>query len=78
MLTGLLKTMRPKQWPKNAFVFVAIFFDGKITDGVSLIQTILAFLLLCLMSSSVYLMNDLADIESDRQHPFAGQHGRNL
>lgn len=69
MLIGLLKTMRPKQWSKNAFVFVAIFFDGKITDGVSLIQTILAFLLLCLMSSSVYLMNDLADIESDKQHP---------
>lgn len=69
MLKGLLKTMRPRQWPKNGFVFVALFFDGKLTDWPSLLHTLLAFLLLCLMSSAVYIMNDLADIESDRQHP---------
>jgi 4-hydroxybenzoate polyprenyltransferase len=61
--------MRPRQWPKNVFVFVALIFDGQATDVISLFHTILAFLLLCLMSSAVYLMNDLADIESDRQHP---------
>lgn len=61
--------MRPRQWPKNGFVFVALFFDRKLIDSDSLVQTITAFLLLCLMSSSVYIMNDLADIESDRQHP---------
>lgn len=61
--------MRPRQWPKNGFVFVALFFDGKLTDWPSLLQTLLAFVLLCLMSSAVYIMNDLADIESDRQHP---------
>jgi 4-hydroxybenzoate polyprenyltransferase len=61
--------MRPRQWPKNVFVFVALFFDGQVTNVVSLLNTVLAFILLCLMSSSVYLMNDLADIESDRQHP---------
>ncbi len=69
MVIGLLKTMRPRQWPKNGFVFVALFFDGKLTHWPSLLHTILAFLLLCLMSSAVYIMNDLADIESDRQHP---------
>ena len=69
MLTGLLKTMRPRQWPKNGFVFVAIFFDSKILDISSLLRTVIAFILLCLMSSAVYIMNDLADIESDRQHP---------
>lgn len=69
MLTGLLKTMRPRQWPKNGFVFVAIFFDSKILDISSLLRTVVAFILLCLMSSAVYIMNDLADIESDRQHP---------
>ena len=69
MLKALLKTMRPRQWPKNGFVFVALFFDGKLLDPVSLMRTIAAFILLCLMSSAVYIMNDLADIEADRQHP---------
>jgi 4-hydroxybenzoate polyprenyltransferase len=61
--------MRPRQWPKNVFVFVALFFDGQVTNITSLLHTILAFILLCLMSSAVYLMNDLVDIESDRRHP---------
>jgi 4-hydroxybenzoate polyprenyltransferase len=69
VFTGLLKTMRPRQWPKNGFVFVALFFDEKLLDPVYLGRTIAAFILLCLMSSAVYLMNDLGDMESDRQHP---------
>lgn len=69
MLIALLKTMRPRQWPKNGFVFVALFFDEKLLDPVYLGRTIAAFALLCFMSSAVYLMNDLSDIESDRQHP---------
>ncbi|MFQ5435828.1 MAG: UbiA prenyltransferase family protein, partial [Anaerolineae bacterium] len=69
MFLALLQTMRPRQWPKNGFVFVAIFFDRKLTDMSSLLHTAAAFVLLCLMSSAVYIMNDLADIESDRQHP---------
>ncbi len=69
MIIGLLETMRPRQWPKNGFVFVAIFFDGKITDPASFARVTAAFILLCLMSSAVYLMNDLSDIENDRQHP---------
>lgn len=69
MLKALLKTMRPRQWPKNGFVFIPLFFDRKLVDFTSMWHTVAAFLLLCLMSSAVYLMNDLADIESDRQHP---------
>jgi 4-hydroxybenzoate polyprenyltransferase len=69
VLLGLLKSMRPRQWSKNAFVFVALFFDRKFLDPASLIATLIAFSLLCMMSSAVYLMNDMADIESDRQHP---------
>lgn len=61
--------MRPRQWTKNAFVFVALFFDGKLLKVDSFLPTFAAFILLCLMSSAVYIMNDLADIESDRQHP---------
>lgn len=69
VLAGLFATMRPRQWPKNAFVFVPLFFDRKLNDLPSVIATVIAFVLLCLMSSAVYVMNDLADIESDRQHP---------
>lgn len=60
--------MRPRQWVKNGFVFVALLFDGLISAE-RITNTLLAFLLLCLVSGAVYLMNDLADIESDRQHP---------
>jgi 4-hydroxybenzoate polyprenyltransferase len=61
--------MRPRQWTKNVFVFVPLFFDRKLTDPESVLRTLTAFALFCLMSSAVYLMNDLADIENDRQHP---------
>ncbi len=61
--------MRPRQWSKNIFVFAALVFDSKLFDVPSLLRTLIAFILLCFMSSAVYLMNDLADIESDRQHP---------
>lgn len=69
MFAGLIKTMRPRQWTKNIFVFAALVFDDKLFDVPSLLATVAAFVLLCLMSSAVYLMNDLADIESDREHP---------
>lgn len=69
MLSGLIRSMRPRQWPKNGFVFVPLLFDRKLFDPASVLAVLGAFLLLCLMSSAVYLMNDLADIESDRQHP---------
>jgi 4-hydroxybenzoate polyprenyltransferase len=69
VLIGLIETMRPRQWPKNGLVFVALFFDGKVTDPVSLARTVAAFVLLCFMSGAIYIMNDLVDIENDRRHP---------
>lgn len=69
MLSALIKSMRPRQWPKNGFVFVPLLFDRKLFDPASVGAVVGAFFLLCMMSSAVYLMNDLADIESDRQHP---------
>ena len=66
---GLLRTLRPRQWIKNGFVFAALVFDGKLTVWPLLIRTILAFILFCMVSSTVYIINDLADIEKDRQHP---------
>jgi 4-hydroxybenzoate polyprenyltransferase len=61
--------MRPRQWTKNAIVFAGLVFDGQLFQVESLLRVVLAFILLCLISSSVYIINDLVDIESDRQHP---------
>ena len=69
MLSGLLKTMRPKQWTKNIFLFAALIFDEKLFIPELLAKTVAAFALFCLISSTVYLINDLVDIEKDRQHP---------
>lgn len=61
--------MRPRQWLKNGLVYIPLFFDGKLGDLESFARTSGAFVLLCLMSGGVYIMNDLMDIEKDRQHP---------
>src|SRR5258708_103987 len=69
MLSALLKTMRPRQWPKNVFIFGALVFDKQLFILSSLLRTAAGFGLFCLISSAVYIFNDLADIEADRQHP---------
>lgn len=66
---GLLRTLRPRQWIKNSFVFAALIFDQKLTDWVLLGKTVLAFILFCMISSTVYIINDLADLEKDKLHP---------
>ncbi len=65
----LFKTMRPRQWPKNIFVLAALVFDGQLFTLGSLLVSLLAVGIFCLVSSLVYIINDLADIEADRQHP---------
>lgn len=67
----LLRTMRPKQWVKNAFVFTALAFSEQRlwTQPDKLLITIAAFWIFCMAASSIYLVNDLVDIEKDRAHP---------
>jgi 4-hydroxybenzoate polyprenyltransferase len=69
MLRALIKTMRPRQWTKNAFLFAALVFDGKLFRRADFLHTLAGFALFCLVSSAVYIFNDLMDIEADRQHP---------
>jgi 4-hydroxybenzoate polyprenyltransferase len=69
VLIPLIKTLRPKQWTKNGFIFVPLLFDVKLFRISPLLQTLAGFVILCLLSGTVYLINDLADIEKDRQHP---------
>jgi 4-hydroxybenzoate polyprenyltransferase len=68
-LRGLLRTMRPKQWTKNAAIFAALIFDAKVFQREPLLKTLAGFLLLCAVTGAVYIINDLADVEKDRQHP---------
>lgn len=69
MFKALLKTMRPRQWTKNGFVFAALVFDKQLFLPDPFLRTLAGFALFCLISSSVYIFNDLADVEADRQHP---------
>jgi 4-hydroxybenzoate polyprenyltransferase len=69
MFKALFKTMRPRQWTKNVFIFAALVFDKQLFVIESFLRTLGGFALFCLISSSVYIFNDLADIEADRQHP---------
>ncbi len=66
---ALFKTMRPRQWTKNGFVYAALVFDGKLFEPVLFLRTTLAFVCFCLISSATYLINDLVDVEKDREHP---------
>lgn len=61
--------MRPQQWTKNAVVYAALIFDGKLFIPELFAQTTAIAICFCLLSSSVYILNDLVDIEKDRQHP---------
>jgi len=69
VLFALLKLMRPKQWIKNFFVFAAIIFSGNFLNTSLLNSNLLTFALFCLTSSSIYIINDIVDIEKDRAHP---------
>lgn len=73
---ALLRAMRPHQWVKNVFVFAALLFargerdQGLFAGDLSDVRhTLFAFAAFCLGSSSIYLINDIMDVESDRAHP---------
>jgi 4-hydroxybenzoate polyprenyltransferase len=69
MLKALIKTMRPRQWTKNGFIFFGLIFDKQLFLPEPFFRTVLGFSLFCLISSAVYLFNDIADVEADRNHP---------
>lgn len=68
-LRSAFRLLRPKQWTKNLLVFAALIF-AKLYTGVHFVLTTLeAFAALCLISSTVYIVNDILDVERDRVHP---------
>lgn len=66
----ILKLLRPKQWIKNFALFAAVVFTGQLFNGPIILSVFLAFLVFCGLSSAVYVINDIFDINKDRLHPF--------
>lgn len=68
-LFGLVTAMRPRQWTKNLALFVGLVFAQRLFTLSSFERAVFAFAAFCLASSVIYLLNDLLDLENDRQHP---------
>ena len=66
---NLLISLRPGQWTKNLVIFAGLLFGLRLFDPTAVGQAVAAFVVFCLLSGVVYLVNDIADRESDRQHP---------
>lgn len=69
MLLALLKTMRPKQWLKNGFLFVGLFFDRQLMNFPALLEIAIGAVLFSLLAGTIYILNDISDLEADRKHP---------
>lgn len=66
---SLLESLRPTHWIKNGFIFIPLLFAKRVFYYQSLLQTLVAAAIFCLLVSGVYLINDIFDIEADRRHP---------
>jgi 4-hydroxybenzoate polyprenyltransferase len=70
---SLLLSLRPAQWTKNLLVFAGLIFSRHLFDPASVLAAVEAFIIFCALSGVVYLVNDVADRESDREHPLKRQ-----
>ncbi len=68
-MKAYFKLLWVEQWVKNLFVFIPLFFSGKIFETTQLFETIFSFIIFSFTASSIYIINDYSDIESDRAHP---------
>lgn len=68
-MKALFEALRPRQWLKNGIVFAGLIFSQNVSDVKLSLTALAAFALFCALSSSVYLINDLGDLERDRRHP---------
>lgn len=68
-LKGLIRAMRPKQWTKNILIYAGLVFDGQLFNLDAFLRVTVSFFLLSLVASSIYLINDIIDIDRDRRHP---------
>jgi 4-hydroxybenzoate polyprenyltransferase len=69
LVLQILQSLRPGQWTKNLVIFAGLLFGRRLFDPVALLDAVCAFAVFCMLSGVVYLVNDIADRDSDRQHP---------
>jgi decaprenyl-phosphate phosphoribosyltransferase len=69
-LRDIIRLLRPRQWIKNFLIFGVLLFNGHLFDLAMLIKVSYGFFIFCALSSSIYIVNDLFDVEKDRIHPF--------
>lgn len=69
LLKDYALALRPHQWVKNVLVFGALVFSHSLLDWSAIQLSMSAFMLFCAASSGIYLLNDLRDLEQDRNHP---------
>lgn len=69
IIRSLLAVMRPHQWLKNAFVLAPVLFSGSLGDTGTVVTALMACATFCMLSSSLYILNDIIDAPADRQHP---------
>ncbi|OGF44447.1 MAG: phosphoribose diphosphate--decaprenyl-phosphate phosphoribosyltransferase [Candidatus Firestonebacteria bacterium RIFOXYC2_FULL_39_67] len=62
-------SLRPKQWTKNFLIFAALIFSQKLNNYYSVIETLIGFLIFCIVSGSIYTLNDIIDRDKDKLHP---------
>ena len=65
----IARVIRPQQWIKNVFVLVPLFFGGSLLDTTDIVAAVTAAMAFCFISSSIYCLNDIIDVEDDRRHP---------
>ena len=65
----IARVIRPQQWIKNVFVLVPLFFGGSLLDTTDIIAAVTAAMAFCFISSSIYCLNDIIDVEDDQRHP---------
>lgn len=69
-LRNLFRLLRPRQWTKNLAIFATITFTGHLFSMPALIEVVYGFFIFCAISSAIYVINDIFDVEKDRLHPF--------
>jgi 4-hydroxybenzoate polyprenyltransferase len=69
VLGALVASLRPRQWTKNLLVFAGLVFSQGLREPALVARSTLAFVLFCLLSGGVYLVNDVMDADRDRAHP---------
>ncbi|MEE3383701.1 MAG: decaprenyl-phosphate phosphoribosyltransferase [Prevotella sp.] len=67
-MKDIFRLIRPKQWLKNLFVFLPVFFGGALTDSHAVLPVVATFFAYCFVASSVYCFNDIIDVDADRRH----------